>query len=97
MLTTGSSARLGGLRLADVGLASAAPRRDAPLGQPLTPEVVARLDQALRARPIEDLPSAYARPVYDVLLAHGFDRADLLSLAASLVDLVTSDVIRPPR
>lgn len=58
----------------------------------LTLEVVARLDQALRARPIEDLPSDYARPLYEMLTEHGFDRSDLLSLAASLVDLVTSDV-----
>lgn len=59
----------------------------------LTNEVVARLDQALRARPAEDLPSDYGRPVYEVLRAHGFDRADVLALAASLVDLVASDVV----
>lgn len=58
----------------------------------LTPEVLARLDQELRARPVEDMPSGYARPVYDLLVAHGFDRADMLSLAASLVDLVADDV-----
>lgn len=60
----------------------------------LTPEVVARLDQALRARPVEDLPSNYALPLYEVLRAHGLDRADVLGLAASLVDLVVTDVQR---
>ena len=68
----------------------------AGLQKPLTLEVAARLDEALRARPVEDLPSGYARPLYEVLLAHGFDRGDLLSLAASLVDLVASDVTREP-
>lgn len=65
----------------------------ATLDRPLTVEVVARLEQALRARPLEDLPSGYAKPVYEVLVSHGFDRGDLLALAASLVDLVASDVI----
>lgn len=66
------------------------------LDRPLTLEVVARLDEALRARPLEDLPSGYAKPVYEVLVSHGFDRGDLLALAASLVDLVAADVSREP-
>ena len=61
----------------------------------LTPEVAARIDEALRARPVEDLPSSYAAPIYGVLVAHGFDRRDVLALAASLVDIVTSDVRVP--
>lgn len=61
----------------------------------LTPEVVARVDEALRARPVEDLPSSYAAAVYAVLMANGFDRRDVLALAASLVDLVTRDVRVP--
>lgn len=68
----------------------------ATLDKPLTIEVVARLDQALKARPIEDLPSGYAKPVYEMLVSHGFDRGDLLALAASLVDFVASDVISEP-
>lgn len=67
------------------------PRGSLPI---LTPEVVARLDQALRARPVEDLPSNYAGPIYEVLRAHGLDRADVLAVAASLVDLVVADVRR---
>lgn len=59
----------------------------------LTPEIVARMDEALRVRPVEDLPSASATPLYELLVANGFDRRDVLELAASLVDLVTSDVI----
>lgn len=66
--------------------------RSEPWSTPLTLELAARLDEALRARPLEDLPSGYARPVYDLLKAHGLDRADLLALAASLMDLVASDV-----
>jgi hypothetical protein len=69
----------------------------APAPSSLTPEVIARMDEALRARPLEDLPSSYARRIYEVLVAHGFDRADLLSVAASLVDLVTEEVTAPPR
>lgn len=68
----------------------------ATLDRPLTIEVVARLEQALKARPIEDLPSAYAKPVYEMLVSQGFDRGDLLALAASLVDFVASDVISEP-
>jgi hypothetical protein len=63
----------------------------------LPPEVVARIDQTLRSRPLEDLPSGYAQPLYEMLISHGFDRADLLALAASLVDLVTTDVVCPAR
>ena len=58
----------------------------------LTVEVLARLDQALRARPIEDLPSGSALPLYELLRAHGFDRGDVLALAGSLVDLVAGDL-----
>jgi hypothetical protein len=61
----------------------------------LTPEVVARVNEAVCARPVEDLPSSYAQPIYAMLVAHGFDRRDVLALAASLVDLVTSDVRVP--
>lgn len=68
----------------------------APSDRPLTRELAARLDQALRARPVEDLPSGYAKPVYDLLVAHGFDRGDMLALAASLVDFVASDVMTEP-
>ncbi len=58
----------------------------------MTDEVRARIDQALRARPVEDLPSGSARALYELLLAHGFDRTDVLELAGSLVDLVAGDV-----
>jgi hypothetical protein len=64
-------------------------------GAVLTPEVVARVDEALRACPAEDLPSSYARQLYQVLVSHGLDRADLLALVASLVDQVASDVSCP--
>jgi hypothetical protein len=58
----------------------------------VTAEVAARVDQALRAQLPEDLPSAYAKELYAVLAGHGLDRADLLAVAASLVDLVASDL-----
>ncbi len=61
----------------------------------ITPEVVARVNEAVLARPAEDLPSSYAAPIYAVLVAQGFDRRDVLALAVSLVDLVTSDVRVP--
>ncbi len=70
-------------------------QRPARRGPVLTPEVVARVDEALRACPAEDLPSSYARQLYEVLVSHGLDRADLLAIAASLVDQVTSDVSCP--
>jgi hypothetical protein len=75
----------------------ALPRRvRSPAGdRALTPEVVARVMEAVSARPVEDLPSAYAEPIYSMLVAHGFDRRDVLALAASLVDLVTSEVKVP--
>jgi hypothetical protein len=60
----------------------------------LTVEVLARLEEALRARPIDDLPSHCAGPLYDVLLRQGYDRADVLALAGSLMDLVAGDVRR---
>jgi hypothetical protein len=72
------------------------PPRAAPVRGALTVEVLARLDEALRARPVEDLPSAYAGPLYELLAAHGFDRADVLALAGSLVDLVSGAVRRGP-
>ena len=47
-------------------------RRRGPAAEvALTPEVLARLDQELRARPVEDMPSGYARPVYDHLMTAG--------------------------
>lgn len=72
------------------GLGRAAPLPAFP------PEVLARLAQALHSRPVEDLPSACARPLYELLRAHGLDRSDLLGLAASLVDLVAMDATLGP-
>ena len=58
----------------------------------LCPEIAARLNQALDAKPAAGKPSSYARPVYDVLVEHGLGRSDLLAIAASLMDLVAADV-----
>lgn len=60
------------------------------------PEVAARLREVLQATPVSGSPSDYARPLYDLLVARGFRREDVLAVSASLMDLVCADVARTP-
>ena len=67
-----------------------------PVG-PLAPEVLARFDVALRARPPAAEPDDAAGMLWSLLQTHGYGRGEALRLAASLVDLVTDDLRRTER